>query len=161
MQMLETANYEHAQLIIGRMVVQVFDGNVQTVFMCACVGASADGEQARVPDEALPTDIEDDTKFEIDLERRTTEGSMTCVVLSRSAFSLASHQYPGLGAAVDSRTNATRVGGGGGGLRSQSAPHAAQPSRIPTPSSSRQLPTRGRRPPLKRLPRPSQSPSHQ
>jgi hypothetical protein len=99
----------------------------------------ADGEHARVLDETPPTDIEDDMEFESDFERPSTESSMTHAMRPYPASSLASHQYPGLGAAIDSRTDGAGVGGGGGGLRSRSASRTAQPSRIPTPSSSRQL----------------------
>jgi len=96
----------------------------------------ADGEHARVLDEAPPTDIEDGMDFESDFERRSTE-SMTRVH-SQPVSSIGSHQYPGLGS-VDSRTNASGTGNGGGGPRSRSASRTAQPSRIPTPSLSRQL----------------------
>src|SRR5258707_3107479 len=96
-----------------------------------------DREHARVLYEAPPTDIEDDMEFESDFERRSTDGSMMRGVHSRPASSLASHQYSGFGAAIDNRTNAAGVGGGGGGLCSRSASRAAQPSPDSTPSSSR------------------------
>lgn len=74
--------------------------------------------------------------FESDFERRSTESGTH--MRSRPASSNASHQYPGLGV-VDSRAYAAGVGSGGGGPRSRSVSRTAQPSRIPTPSSSRQL----------------------
>ena len=118
----------------------------------------AEGEHARVLDEAPPTDFEDDMEFESDFEPRSAEGSTSHVVRSLPVSSLASHQHPGLGAAVDSRTNAAGVGGGGGSLRSRSASRTAQPSRIPTPSSSRQLsdPPRTPTPTQSALPAPAE-----
>jgi hypothetical protein len=145
MEMLEIANYGHTPTRPsdhwrnGGVGVRRRRAGSTDVRIRGSFYMEADGEHARVLDEAPPTDIEDDMEFESDFERRSTEGSVTRVVRSRPASSLASHQYPGLGAAVDSRTNAAGVGGGGGGLRSRSASRTAQPSRIPTPSSSRQL----------------------
>ncbi|KAI9507789.1 hypothetical protein F5148DRAFT_72770 [Russula earlei] len=103
----------------------------------------ADSEHARVLDEAPPTDIEDGTDFESDLERGSTE-SLTHVG-SHPASSISSHQYPGLGV-IDGRTHAPGVGSSGGGPRSRSASRTTQPSRIPTPSFSRQLPEPPRTP---------------
>jgi hypothetical protein len=140
MEMLEIANYGHTQARetehwrnggIGarRRRGGSTDGRIRESFYM-----EADNEHARVLDEAPPTDLEDGMDFESDLERRSTE-SMTH---ARQASSAASYQYPGLGV-TDSRTPATGVGSGGGGPRSRSASRNAQPSRIPTPSASRQL----------------------
>ena len=140
MEMLEIASYGHASTRpadhwrnggagVRRRRAGSTDAHLRGSF---CM--ETDGEHARVLDEAPPTDIEDD--FESDFERRSTE-SMTHA-RSRPASSLASHQYPGLGT-VDSRTNTVGVGSGGGGPRSRSVSRTAQPSRIPTPSTSRQL----------------------
>ena len=95
-----------------------------------------DGEHARVLDEAPPTDMEDGMDFESDLEHRTAE-SMTRAG-SPAASSTTTRQYPGLGVA-DSLTPAAAIGGSSGGPRSRSGSRTVQPSRIPTPSMSRQL----------------------
>ena len=145
MEMLEIANYGHSPTRPtdhwrnGGTGVRRRRAGSTDVRLRGSFYMEADSEHARVLDEAPPTDIEDGMEFESDFEYRSTEGTMTHVVHSRPASSLASHQYPGPGAAIDSRTNAAGVGGGGGGPRSRSASRTAQPSRIPTPSSSRQL----------------------
>lgn len=145
MEMLEIANYGHTPTRPtdhwrnGGSGVRRRRAGSTDVRLRGSFYMEADGEHARVLDEAPPTDIEDGMEFESDFEHRSTEGTMMHVVHSRPASSLASHQHPGLGAVIDSRTNSAGVGGGGGGPRSRSASRAAQPSRIPTPSSSRQL----------------------
>ena len=142
MEMLEIANYGHTPTRPtdhwrnGGTGVRRRRAGSTDVRLRESFYMEADGEHARVLDEAPPTDIEDGMEFESDFEHRSTEGTMTHVVHSRPESSLASHQHPG---AIDSRTNAAGVGSGGGGPRSRSASRTAQPSRIPTPSSSRQL----------------------
>jgi hypothetical protein len=141
MEMLEIANYGHTQVRAtdhwrnGGSGVRRrrggSDARVRESFYM-----EADSEHARVLDEAPPTDIEDGMDFESDLERCSTESMMR--LRSRLASSATSHQYPSLGVA-DSRIPATVVGSGGGAPRSRSASRTAQPSRIPTPSVSRQL----------------------
>lgn len=96
----------------------------------------ADGEHARVLDEAPPTDIEDGMDFESDLGHRSTES--TTRAGSPAASSTTTRQYPGLGVA-DSLTPVAGVGNSSAGPRSRSGSRTAQPSRIPTPSMSRQL----------------------
>jgi hypothetical protein len=88
----------------------------------------ADGEHARVLDEAPPTDMEED--FESDLEHRST-GNMN----HAGSSSTTARQYPGLGVA----DSLTPVGSSSAVPRSRSGSRTAQPSRIPTPSMSRQL----------------------
>ena len=145
MEMLEIANYGHTPTRPtdhwrnGGAGVRRQRAGSTDVRLRESFYMEADSEHARVLDEAPPTDIEDGMEFESDFEHRSTEGTTMHVVHSRPASSLASHQYPGLGAATDSRTNAAGVGGGSGGPRSRSASRTVQPSRIPTPSSSRQL----------------------
>lgn len=96
----------------------------------------ADGEHARVLDEAPPTDMEDGMDFESDLEHHSTE-SMTRAG-SPAASSTTTRRYPGLGVA-DSLPTPVATGVGSAGPRSRSGSRTAQPSRIPTPSMSRQL----------------------
>ena len=145
MEMLEIANYGHSPTRPtdhwrnGGTGVRRRRAGSTDVRLRESFYMEADSEHARVLDETPPTDIEDGMEFESDFERRSTEGTLMHFVHSRPASSLASHQYPGIGAAIDSRTNAAGAGGGGGGPRSRSASRTAQPSRIPTPSSSRQL----------------------
>ena len=103
----------------------------------------ADGEHARVLDEAPPTDLEDGMDFESDIEPRSTE-SMTRAG-SPAASSNTTRQYPGLGVA-DSLIPVAAVGSSSAGPRSRSGSRTAQPSRIPTPSMSRQLPDPPRTP---------------
>jgi hypothetical protein len=142
MEMLEIASYGHTStppadhwrnggVGVRRRRAGSTDARLRGSFIL-----EADGEHARVLDEAPPTDIEDGMDFESDFERRSTES--TTRARPRPASSLASRQYPGLGV-VDSRTNASGIESGGGGPRSRSASRTAQPSRIPTPSTSRQL----------------------
>jgi hypothetical protein len=142
MEMLEIASYGHASTCpvdhwrnggagVRRRRAGSADARLRGSFYM-----ETDSEHARVLDEAPPTDLEDGMDFESDFERRSTE-SMTRA-RARPASSLASHQYPGLGV-VDSRTNASGIESGGGGPRSRSVSRTAQPSRIPTPSTSRQL----------------------
>jgi len=100
---------------------------------------------ARVLDEAPPTDLEDALDFEsdadVDAERRSTR-SMS-VGMARAGSPAASstmtrqQQYPGLSVATDGGTSSSSNTGQGPRSRSGSAHH--QPSRIPTPSVSRQL----------------------
>jgi hypothetical protein len=149
MEMLEIANYGHAPTRPtdhwrnGGTGVRRRRAGSTDVRLRESFCMDADSEHARVLDEVPPTDIEDGMDFESDLERRSTE-SMTRAG-SRPASSTASHRYPGLGA-IDSRTYAAGVGSSGGGPRSRSASRTAQPSRIPTPSLSRQLPDPPRTP---------------
>jgi hypothetical protein len=142
MEMLEIANYGHAPTRpadhwrnggagVRRRRAGSTDARLRESFYM-----ETDSEHARVLDEAPPTDIEDGMDFESDFEKQSAE-SMTHT-RSRPTSSLASHQYPGL-AAVDSRTNAAGVAIGGGDPRSRTLSRTAQPSRIPTPSTSRQL----------------------
>lgn len=142
MEMLEIANYGHAPVRptdhwrnggtgVRRRRAGSTDARLRGSFYM-----DTDSEHARVLDEAPPTDMEDGMDFESDFERRSTESGTH--MRSRPASSNASHQYPGLGV-VDSRAYAAGVGSGGGGPRSRSVSRTAQPSRIPTPSSSRQL----------------------
>jgi hypothetical protein len=141
-EMLEIANFGHAPTLPtdhwrngGAGVRRRRAGSTDVRFRESFY-MEADSEHARVLDEAPPTDIEDGMDFESDFEGRSTE-SVTRVH-SEPVSSIGSHQYPGLGS-VDSRTNASGTGNGGGGPRSRSASRTAQPSRIPTPSLSRQL----------------------
>lgn len=132
MEMLDIANYGHMQT---RPIDHWRNGGVGARHRRAgstdapfrgSIYMEADGEHARVLDEAPPMDLED---FESDLGHRSTE-SITRAG-SPAASSTTTRQYPGLGA-VDSLTPV-------GGLRSRSGSRTAQPSRIPTPSMSRQL----------------------
>lgn len=142
LEMLEIANYGHTQARPtdhwrnGGVGVRRQRGGSTDARVRGSFYMEAGSEHARVLDEAPPTDIEDGMDFESDLERRSTESMIRA--RSRLASSVASHQYPGLGA-TDSRTPAAGVGSSGGGPRSRSVSRTAQPSRIPTPSVSRQL----------------------
>jgi hypothetical protein len=142
MEMLDIANYGHVPM---RPVDHWRNGGTgkrhrragsTDAHFRGSIYLEADGEHARVLDEAPPTDLEDSMDFESDLEPRSTE-SMTRAG-SPTASSTTTRQYPGLGVA-DSLMPVAAVGSSSAGPRSRSGSRTAQPSRIPTPSMSRQL----------------------
>lgn len=142
MEMLDIANYGH---VPTRPIDHWRNGGVgkrhrragsSDAHLRGSIYLEADGEHARVLDEAPPTDMEDGMDFESDLEHRST-GSMARAG-SPAASSTTTRQYPGLGVA-DNLTPAVGVSGSSAGPRSRSGSRTAQPSRIPTPSMSRQL----------------------
>ncbi|KAF8269385.1 hypothetical protein EI94DRAFT_993045 [Lactarius quietus] len=143
MEMLDIANYGHVPMLpvdhwrnggTGKRHRRA--GSTDAHFR-GSIYMETDSEHARVLDESPPTDMEDGMDFESDLEHRTTE-SMTRAG-SPAASSTTTRRYPGLGVA-DSLTPAPpAVGGSSAGPRSRSGSRTAQPSRIPTPSMSRQL----------------------
>jgi hypothetical protein len=142
MEMLDIANYGHVPM---RPVDHWRNGGTgkrhrragsTDAHFRGSIYMEADGEHARVLDEAPPTDMEDGMDFESDLEHRSTE-SMTRAG-SPAASSTTTRRFPGLGVA-DSRTPVAAVGSSNTGPRSRSGSRTAQPSRIPTPSMSRQL----------------------
>ena len=142
MEMLEIANYGHVQM---RPIDHWRNGGTgkrhrragsSDAHLRGSIYMEADGEHARVLDEAPPTDMEDGMDFESDLEHRSTE-SMTRAG-SPTTSSTTMRQYPGLGVA-DTPVAGVNNGNGGPRSRSGSRTAQAQPSRIPTPSMSRQL----------------------
>ena len=142
MEMLDIANYGHVPM---RPVDHWRNGGTgkrhrragsTDAHFRGSIYMEADGEHARVLDEAPPTDMEDSMDFESDLEHHSTE-SMTRAG-SPAASSTTTRRYPGLGVA-DSLPTPVAAGVGSAGPRSRSGSRTAQPSRIPTPSMSRQL----------------------
>ncbi|KAI9450217.1 hypothetical protein BJY52DRAFT_1419621 [Lactarius psammicola] len=133
MEMLEIANYGH---VPTRPVDHWRNGGAGSTdaHFRGSIYLEADGEHARVLDEAPPTDIEDGMDFESDLGHRSTESVARAG--SPATSSTTTRQYPGLGVA-DSLTPV--AGHSSAGPRSRSGSRTAQPSRIPTPSMSRQL----------------------
>ncbi|KAH9059978.1 hypothetical protein EDB87DRAFT_1577336 [Lactarius vividus] len=141
MEMLEIANYGHTQT---RPIDHWRNGGAgkrhrragsTDAHFRGSIYLEADGEHARVLDEAPPTDIEDGMDFESDLGHRSTVSTTRA---GSPATSTTTRQYPGLGVA-DSLTPVAGVGSSSAGPRSRSGSRTAQPSRIPTPSMSRQL----------------------
>ncbi|KAH9031206.1 hypothetical protein EDB85DRAFT_1865921 [Lactarius pseudohatsudake] len=141
MEMLEIANYGHMQT---RPVDHWRNGGAGKQHRRAgstdahfrgSIYLEADGEHARVLDESPPTDIEDGMDFESDLGHRSTVSTTRA---GSPAASTTTRQYPGLGVA-DNLTPVAGVGSSSAGPRSRSGSRTAQPSRIPTPSMSRQL----------------------